>query len=151
MAIVDREQAQTGDVDEARRLAAQGDLREFIRLAEQNGELVVVEDADPHLEMGALYELSLEHEYPPVLLFDRIKGYPPGHRVLMNVRTSRLLDEGRGIAAVQAFRRRRRQQIVPIPPQEVETGPVFENVRLGPDVNVLAFPAPGWHELDGGE
>ena len=151
MAIVDREQAQTGDVDEARRLAAQGDLREFIRLAEQNGELVVVEDADPHLEMGALYELSLEHEYPPVLLFDRIKGYPPGHRVLMNVRTSRLLDEGRGIAAVQAFRRRRRQQVVPIPPQEVETGPVFENVLLGPDVNVLAFPAPRWHELDGGE
>jgi 4-hydroxy-3-polyprenylbenzoate decarboxylase len=142
--------ADTG-VDEAQRRAAQGDLREFLRLAEASGELVVIEDANPHLEIGALYELSQEHEYPPVLLFDRIKGYPPGRRILANIRTSRLLDEGRGVAAVQAFRAAKRQQQAPtIPPEEVASGPVFENVLMGDAVNVLAFPAPRWHDLDGG-
>ena len=38
----------------------------------------------------------------------------------------------------------------PIPPEEVPTGPVFENIQTGNDVNVLAFPSPKWHELDGG-
>src|SRR5262249_35875526 len=85
------------------------------------------------------------------LLFDRIKGYPPGRRILANIRTSRLLDEGRGIAAVQAFRAAKRQQEAPtIPPEEVASGPVFENVLMGDAVNVLAFPAPQWHDLDGG-
>ena len=32
----------------------------------------------------------------------------------------------------------------------VETGPVLENVLTGDDVNVLKFPAPKWHEDDGG-
>src|SRR5919199_73533 len=88
-------------IDEAQRRAAEGDLREFLRLADETGELVVV--------------------------------------------------EGRGIAAVQAFRARKRQQQAPtIPPEVVETGPVFENVLTGDDVNVLAFPTPKWHDQDGG-
>ncbi len=151
MAITDLA-AKTGPgVDEAQRRAAEGDLREFLRLAAATGELRVIEGADPHLEIGALYELSLEHDYPPVLLFDRIKGFPAGRRILCNIRTSRLLDEGRGIAAVQAFRARKRQQQAPtIPPEVVDSGPVFENVLLGDEVDVLAFPAPKWHDQDGG-
>src|SRR5262249_22043980 len=136
--------------EDARRTAAEGDLREFLRQAEAMGELARIDEADPHLEMGALYELSLEHAHPPVLLFDRIKGYAPGYRVLMNVRESRVLDEGEGIAAVQAFRLGRRRQGGPIAPEEVATGPVFEHVLEGAAVNALAFPAPKWHELDGG-
>ena len=38
--------------------AAQGDLREFIRQASEANELVSVKDADPNLEIGAIYELS---------------------------------------------------------------------------------------------
>jgi len=131
---------------------AEGNLREFLRLANEDGELVVVDGVDPELEMGALYELSLEHEFPPVLLFDNIKGYPSGRRVLMNVRTSHLLSDGRGIEAVQAYRQRKRDSVrtTALPPEEVETGPVCQNVLTGDDVNVLAFPTPKWHELDGG-
>jgi UbiD family decarboxylase len=32
----------------------------------------------------------------------------------------------------------------------VQGGPVFENVQRDLEVNVLTFPAPFWHELDGG-
>ncbi len=39
---------------------ALGDLRVFIKQVEARGELMVVRDADPHLEIGALYELSQE-------------------------------------------------------------------------------------------
>jgi 4-hydroxy-3-polyprenylbenzoate decarboxylase len=149
MASVDVASPATLDPGSAR-LAAQGDLREFLRLTAERGELQVIEDADPHLEMGALYELSLEHPRPPVLLFDRIKGYPPGYRVVMNLRTSWVFYDGSGLDAVRAFRARRRQQAPTIPPEIVATGPVFEHVRTGDDVDVLQFPSPLWHEHDGG-
>jgi 4-hydroxy-3-polyprenylbenzoate decarboxylase len=38
----------------------------------------------------------------------------------------------------------------PIPPTKVESGPVSENVLTGKDIDVLQFPAPKWHEHDGG-
>lgn len=136
--------------DPERVKAAEGDLREFLRLAEEMSELAPIEEADPNLEMGALYELSLERKHPPVLLFDRIKGYPPGYRVVMNVRNSRIFSMGEGIEAVQLARRQRGRQVTPIPPEAVETGPVFENILTGEDINVLEFPAGKWHDLDGG-
>jgi len=141
------------DLDQAQIVAAEADLREFIRVAEETGELVHIDGADPHLEIGALYELSLEHDEPPVLLFDNIKGYPPGYRVVMNTRTSQVFSEGTGVAAVKAYRERRRQSGPPhpIPPEEVETGPVCQNILVGDQVNVLKFPKIRWHEQDGGE
>src|SRR6187401_1525755 len=72
-------------ITEATQRAAWRDLREFLDIAKQRGELVVVKGADPHLEMGALYELSLRKTYPPVLLFEEIKGYPRQYRVATNV------------------------------------------------------------------
>src|SRR5205085_9617969 len=63
-------------------LAAQGDLREYLRLSDQIEDVVVVRGADPNLEMGALYELSIKQEHPSLLLFERIKGYSPDYRVV---------------------------------------------------------------------
>jgi 4-hydroxy-3-polyprenylbenzoate decarboxylase len=40
--------------------------------------------------------------------------------------------------------------VQPIPANVVETGPVLENVLTGDAINVLKFPTPKWHELDGG-
>ncbi|MDX1746891.1 MAG: UbiD family decarboxylase, partial [Halobacteriales archaeon] len=37
-----------------------------------------------------------------------------------------------------------------IPPEEVASGPVEETVETGADIDVTAFPAPRWHENDGG-
>ncbi len=135
---------------EARRHTALGDLRKCLEFAEEMGELEVIEGADPHLEIGALTTLSLKHSIPPILLFRKIKGYPDGYRVAVNVRSARVLNDGFGLDLVQAYRKHRRKSSTPIAPVMVETGPVLENVLTGPQVDVLKFPAPKWNAGDGG-
>ena len=61
--------------------------------------------------MGALYELSLQKPVPPVLLFRKIKGYPDNHRVVCNVRSSRVFNDGVGLELVQNYRKHRRKQL----------------------------------------
>ena len=105
-------------ITEATKRAAWRDLREFLDISKQRGELVVVKGADPHLEMGALYELSLRKTYPPVLLFEEIKGYPRNYRVATNVRTSPLLVGNLDLEAVRELRRHRQRGLKhSIPPQ----------------------------------
>src|SRR5438874_6253923 len=116
--------------EEARRQAALGDLRKCLEIAEEIGELEVIEGADPHLEMGALYELSLQKSVPPILLFRKIKGFPDNYRIAVNVRSSKVLNEGFGLDLVQAYRKHRRKQSEPIPPEHADTGPVLENVLM---------------------
>lgn len=138
------------DVSDEDRRAAMGDLREFIRLSRERGELEVIRGADTYLEMGALYELSLEQPYPPVLLFEDIKGFPSQHRVVMNVRFSRLFVDDYDMTALQAYRKRRKWEADPIAPEYVNAGPICDNILKGDQVNVRAFPAGHWHEGDGG-
>lgn len=127
------------------------DLREYLREAEKQGELVRVSGVDPDLEMGALYELSLRDTHPPVLLFDNIKGYDPNFRVLCNMRTAKFMVGEIDLDAVKEWRKRPKgKKVEPIPPMEVNTGPVMECVLTGDAVDVLKFPAPRWHEGDGG-
>ena len=140
----------TSDISEQDRLAALGDLRELIRIAKQRGEIESISGADTYLEMGALYELSLEQRFPPLLLFENIKGYPAGHRVLMNVRFSRLFASDLSLDALKAFRKTRKWQAGLIEPDYVNSGPVCDNILKGDAVNVRAFPAGHWHDGDGG-
>jgi 4-hydroxy-3-polyprenylbenzoate decarboxylase len=127
------------------------DLREYLREAEKAGELVRVSGVDPNLEMGALYELSLRETHPPVLLFDNIKGYDPNFRVLCNMRTAKFLVGEIDLDAVKDWRKRPKgKKVEAIPPIEVNTGPVMDCVLTGDAVDVLKFPAPKWHENDGG-
>ena len=137
-------------VDPATRLAAQADLRKCLEVAEAIGEIEVIEGADPHLEMGALYELSLQKAIPPILLFRKIKGFPDDYRVAVNVRSSKVLNEGFGLELVQAYRKHRRKNSAPIPHEVVGGGPVLENVLMDNQVDIFAFPAPKWHGNDGG-
>jgi UbiD family decarboxylase len=130
--------------------AAMGDLRLFIKEAEAAGELEEIRGADAHIEIGTLFELSYEQKHPPVLLFDDIKGFPAGFRVLCNVRTAHFISGERDLEALKAYRKSRKEKPQPIPPRIVESGPVLENVYRGADVNVLKFPAPKWHQGDGG-
>ena len=110
-----------------------------------------VDGADQDLEIGALYELSLEDPAPPVLVFRNIKGFPSGHRVVVNVRSSKVFDNGEeGLERVQVYRKHRRRKADPIPPVVVKDGPVLQNVLEGDAIDVHAFPAPKWHEGDGG-
>jgi UbiD family decarboxylase len=60
------------------------DVREWIQKVDDMGELKVVEGADWNLEIGALSVLASKHkDNTPALLFDRIKDYPAGFRILV--------------------------------------------------------------------
>src|ERR1700759_1552562 len=76
------------DIDDELRRAAWSDLRRCLAIVEDRGELQHVDGADPNLEMGAIYELSLEKLYPPVLLFKNMVGVDHRFRVATNVRNS---------------------------------------------------------------
>ena len=58
------------------------DLRRWLSEITEMGELREVRGADWNLELGAISELNVKKDAPPALLFDEIKGYPKGFRVL---------------------------------------------------------------------
>jgi len=58
------------------------DLRAWLAEVEKLGELRHVRGADCNLELGAISELNVKKDLPPALLFDEIRGYPKGFRVL---------------------------------------------------------------------
>ena len=64
------------------------DLREFIAQVDGLGALRRIAGADPHYEIGAVTEVAAGMADCPAVLFDRIKGYPPGFRIVSNVVTS---------------------------------------------------------------
>lgn len=141
---------------EAAPATAVDDLRGFIRTVEEWGDLRIIEGAHWKHEIGALTELGARAKDMKLLLFDRIPDYPPGYRVLTNMISERRLalslrlpTDARGLDLVAAYRKKMRT-VDMRPPQFVSDGPVFENAQQGDNVNILAFPAPLWHEKDGG-
>ena len=59
------------------------DLRTFVDGVKKLGEYRDIDGADWDLEIGALTEATAELiEDPPMLMFDNIKGYPKGYRVV---------------------------------------------------------------------
>ena len=60
------------------------DLRAFIDFLRQEDRLKSISGADWNLELGGLTELvwRKKGEDCPALLFDNIKGYPSGYRVM---------------------------------------------------------------------
>jgi 4-hydroxy-3-polyprenylbenzoate decarboxylase len=138
--------------------AAAGDLREWMGAVERMGQLRRIDGAACELEIGAISELvRRESRTKPALLFDKIPGYPVGYRVLANplksvpqvAFTLNIPREGQRLEVVRAIRNKLKA-LAPIAPRVVASGPVLENVRRGSDVDVTAFPAPRWHEADGG-
>ncbi|MBI2854478.1 MAG: UbiD family decarboxylase [Chloroflexi bacterium] len=134
------------------------DLREYIELAKGLGELKVIEGADWDLEIGAIVDWQSEPG-TPLLLFDKVKGYKPGFRVMANFGTApkRLAlamglppETERPMDFVKAWRDKLRQGFKPVPPVEVDTGPIRENIYTGDDVDLFMFPTPRWHRRDGG-
>ena len=132
------------------------DLRNFIEGIKSDGQLREVEGADWNLEIGAITEMVAEKD-GPALMFDNITGYPQGYRVLSNfLNNSPHINRAFGFPADQPTLellravKQKFNQMKPIPTQEVESGPVLENIQEGDDVDLLKFPSPWWHEADGG-
>jgi 4-hydroxy-3-polyprenylbenzoate decarboxylase len=137
------------------------DLRDFIHVVDQMGELKVVTGVSWDREMGAMTEMVVRRKghRAPALLFDEIPGYPKGYRCLYAMLNSpRRFCLSLGIPTegtcetmdlLQAYRERTKD-IQPLPPEIVKDGPVLENVIEGEAVDLLKFPVPIHHELDGG-
>ena len=135
------------------------DLRAWLDQIRKLGELRDVRGADWNLELGAISELNVKKDLPPALLFDEIAGYPKGFRVLTcstssPARLSSILrlpvqKTHRGLVEVLRGKPARWQsEAGKFDPVVVSSGPVLENIQKQPDV--LKFPSPLWHELDGG-
>lgn len=132
-------------------IEALANLREFLRQAEANGDLQTVSGATAEAEIGGLFDLSNKIPDQPVLLFDRIPGYDPRFRVIVNVHTAKVLVGELSLEALKAYRQQAKLgKPEPIAPEVVGTGAVFENAIEGDAVDVRAFPAPTWHADDGG-
>ncbi len=132
------------------------DVRQWLELVENMGELKRVNGADWNLEIGTMAELIYRERSGtiPALLFDRIKGYSEGFRILFGQQTSYrrlalmagLPMDSVGLKLVSRFKEKL-NKLQPIPPRIVKTGPVFENTMSDDAVDVLKFPVPKVHEL----
>ena len=130
------------------------DLRSLLEKYDSEKKLKVIEGADWDIELGAISELVAE-KYGYALLFDNIKGYPQGFRVATNLYgTTELFATAVGMPPdtpkMELIKKFRGKEYKPIKPQEVKTGPVMQNVKFNDDINLLDFPVPKYHELDGG-
>jgi len=135
------------------------DLRVWLSEVKKLGELREVTGADWNLELGAISELNVKQDLPPALLFDEIAGYPKGWRVLTCSTSSparlssilRLPLQTTHKGLVEALRGKPAQwqkDASAFHPEIVSTGKILENIQKTPDI--LKFPSPLWHELDGG-
>jgi 4-hydroxy-3-polyprenylbenzoate decarboxylase len=135
------------------------DLRDWIREAERMGELRrVTKEVDWDQELTAIDYLVGKAPQAPSLLFEKIKGYPPGFRVLGNVpgpsndRVALALGIRPGLSTVELIQEIRSRFQNRIPPVVIDKSRaiVNENVLTGDDVDVTIFPAPKTFPLDGG-
>ncbi len=136
---------------------AYDDLREWLALADQQGEVRIVRDANWQDDIGLAAEAVLRAENGPCVVFEDIQGCPKGYRLLMNVFAGKRRNMTLGFPEhlskwelSDAYREAYLKEQRNIPHQVVETGPIFENILTGDDVDVRQFPAPVWHEKDGG-
>lgn len=136
------------------------DLRGWIEKVKAAGQLKEVNGADLHLEVGAITELNAKRR-GPALLFDNFHGHRRGFRILtgsmLNARTLGLtmgIEEKLDNMGLTNKICEKIQQIdsraVDYPVEFINHGPVLENRMEGDAADLAVFPAPTWHELDGG-
>src|ERR1700720_170201 len=119
------------------------DLRVWLDLLRQHGEVRMISGAEHEQEIGGIVDLYMRKMGNRAVLFDDIPGYPRGHRILANILTSvrrinltlGLPIEGSAVELV-SYWRNYMKEARSIAPVTVKTGPVLENVRTGKDINI---------------
>jgi len=151
--------AMTTKADEA---VAFDDFRTFLAACQEldGDEVTVIEGADWNEEIGALTEACADLiGQPPALLFDKIKDYPEGHRVVSLPtaswkRAALALGLDSSLPKLELVRlateKVKRATRNPILPSSVPSGPVMENTFTGEDVDIWQLPVPRYHAADGG-
>lgn len=131
------------------------DIRQFVEIAENSGDLVKVkEEVDWDCEAGAMVRLSNEKK-GPALLFEKLKDYSSEYRLLgAPLATFRRLALSLGMNAEapmpQIHDEYERRIAHPIKPVMVRQAPCQEKVIEGKDIDLFQFPIPLIHEGDGG-
>ena len=119
------------------------DFRSFIEEAKKISDYRLIEGADWDGEISALVESTAELVLqPPMLLFDKVKGYPAGFRVsdslpyaaYKRVALALGLPTDKPKLEILRLAARKIQSSKLIPPEEVSTSPLFEDKLTGSDV-----------------
>jgi UbiD family decarboxylase len=133
------------------------DLRDFIDQVERLGALRRIEGANPVCEIGGITEIAAGLPECPALLFDAIKGHARGFRVFTNAtvspqRAALALGIDPSLAPLDALKewKNRRAALKMQAPVTAQHAFFLENSRAGRDVDLALFPAPLWHQQDGG-
>src|SRR5438552_1077430 len=147
-------------VDTAERPAGVGSyrgLREWLAEVEEIGELRTVRGATWEEDIGRIAEMLVHTEGAPAVVCDEIPGYPKGFRVLVNSTSERSrlaitlgLDPNISTEGLMDWFENRIDSMKPMPVRYVDSGPIMENIDEGDDIDVLKFPTPKWHPIDGG-
>ncbi|MQA81307.1 MAG: UbiD family decarboxylase [Streptosporangiales bacterium] len=142
-------------------LSGIGDLRDWLRVVSDLGQLRDVKGAHWNLEVGTVSEANYRRPSPPALLFDDIDGYRPGQRILtasmanaarlgVTLRFGTSLTDHDLVERLRGAPARWLAEAPKYDPVEVASGPLYENVVIGDDIDLLAYPVPFWHAGDGG-
>ena len=114
------------------------DFRGFIEAAKGVSEWRLIEGADWNNEIGALIEATAELDERPMLLFDKIKDYPVGFRLVSlafaNYKRTALafgIAPGKTKLEVVRLLARKMKSGNAIPAAEVKSSPLMENVMQG--------------------
>ena len=101
--------------------------------------------------------MALHDDDAACFIFEEVPGTIKGSRMLVNFFGGKRKNMTLGfptdlnkIELSEGFRTHFMGPMKRIPPRYVNDGPIFENVIKGEDVDLTAFPAPQWHEPDGG-
>ena len=119
----------------AMRNAPKQDLRAWLALMQEAGELVTVTGAERDEEIGGIVDIYQRTMGAPAVMFEAIPGFPPQHRVVANILTSvRRINLTLGLPAETSemdlvrYWRNYMKSPETIPPVTVEGGPLMENV-----------------------
>ncbi|CAJ0553135.1 Ff.00g116470.m01.CDS01 [Fusarium sp. VM40] len=140
-------------------------FRRFIQELQDENDLVVIEqEIDPHLELGAIVRRAYEKE-DKAPLFNNVKGTTstglfrilgapvgaskiPGKRFIRIAKSLGLPSTATGQDIINRIHEAKR--LPTIPPKEVDSGPVKEFKIFGDDIDLRTLPSPLLHQDDGG-
>ena len=137
-----------------------GDLRGWIAALRREGEIHDIDvECDWDCEIGTVTRKAFGNGDGPALMFNNIKGYnTPDARCGKLVtgglssysRVAMMFGLPKDASITELVKAARKAYSGRVPPVTVKTGPVKDNIITGKDINLLDFPVPKWHRLDGG-
>jgi UbiD family decarboxylase len=132
-------------------------LREWLAIVDSMGQLRHVSGADADVEIGQAADLLQHTADAPAAIFDKVPGYDPSYRVLVNSfgatdRIALTLDIPTGLSRVEVSNAwlSKIKDMKPVEPRYVSDGPVMANAFRGDEIDMTRFPVPLWHPGDGG-